>query len=590
LAIRRGLSVGDETAEVGRSKRVDGSGVARGRRLVGRCLDYLESDLGGTTVLVAAMAVSVAVSLYLTRGTTFWFDEFSLYAGNRGFDLNFLLTPHNGQLIFLPRLIYATIFELFGPDYLVVRVVEAVGVALVGATVYALARPRIGAAALAPAILLMFFGYSWDSTLTGNGIINVYCVLPGLAALLVLDRRPRFADPLACLLLAASLACWSAGLAFVAGAAVLLLQRGELRRAAWVFAIPLLLWGAWWIVRPGLSGPLYTSATNLKARNVLLIPNFTANSFAATLAAITGLNFDFAQTSPAIYAPSFDTSWGAVLAVITIIGLAWVLRRRPLATWPWPWLAVLVTFWSATAMVSFSLRLPDAGRYVYVAAAALMVLGAWALAPFRLTPRLAPFALAALVVALAANIAHLRDASTYLRTYATSVRADLAAVEIARGHESPAYLPAVGALSSPLLSRAAQAGTYLRAVDRNGSFADTLPELRAAAEHTREEADQVLAGALGLQLTPTTAPASSFGCRRVHATSSGVTFELPRNGGRILAPSRSAFTLRRFASAFTVELGKNRSPWSALRLPTDLAPDRWWAHVASTHPVRVCRL
>ena len=173
--------------------------------------------------------------------------------------------------------------------------------ALVGTTVYALARPRIGALALAPAILLMFFGYSWDSTLTGNGIINVYCLLPGLAALLVLDRRPRFAYPLACLLLAASLASWSAGLAFVAGAVVLLLQRGELRRGAWVFAIPLLLWAAWWIVRPGLSGPLYTSDTNLKALNVLLIPNFAASSLAATLAAITGLNFDFTQASPAAY-------------------------------------------------------------------------------------------------------------------------------------------------------------------------------------------------------------------------------------------------------------------------------------------------
>jgi hypothetical protein len=582
------LGVGEKTAAVERSERVGGSAAARGWRLVGRSLDYLETDVGGATVLIAAMAASVTLSLYLTRGTTFWIDEFLLYAGNRGFNLTFLLTQHNGQLIFLPRLIYATIFELFGPDYLVVRVVEAVGVALVAATVYALARPRIGALALAPAILLLFFGYSWDSTLTGNGIINVYCLLPGLAALLVLDRQVRFAYPLACLLLAASLACWSAGLAFVAGAAVLLLQRGELRRGAWVFAFPLVLWGVWWIVRPGLSGPLYGSDTNLTALNVLLIPNFAAESLGATLAAVTGLNFGFGQVSSATNGPSFDTSWGPALAVIAIIGLALVLRRRPLVAWPWPWLTVLAAFWSATGLVSFILRPPDAGRYVYVGAAALMVLAAWALAPFRLTRRLAPFALAGLVVALAANVAHLRDASAYLRSYATNIRADLAAIEIAGNHVSPRYVPAVGPLGSQFLATAAQPGIYLPAVARNGSFADTLPELRTTLEQAREEVDQVLAGALALHLARTTRPAGSSSCRRLAPATSGVTFEVPRRGARVLATAGSAINLRRFASGYTVKLGKTRSSWSMLRIPPDLAPDRWWAQVASTHPVRIC--
>jgi hypothetical protein len=578
------LGVGEETAAVERSKRVSGSAAARGWRLAGRCLGYLESDVGGLTVLVVAMAASVALSLYLTRGTTFWFDEFALYSGNRGFDLTFLLTQHNGQLILLPRLIYATIFELFGPNYLVVRVVEAVGVALLGATVYALTRPRIGALALAPAILLMFFGYSWDSTLTGNGIINVYCLLSGLAALLVLDRRLRFAHPVACLLLAASLACWSAGLAFVAGAAALLLQRRELRRGAWVFAIPLVLWAAWWIVRPGLSGPLYGTDTNLRALNVLLIPNFAANSFAATVAAITGLNFDFSQAAPAANGPGFDTSWGPILAVVVIIALALVLRRRPVAAWPWPWLAVLATFWAATAMVSFVLRRPDAGRYVYVGAAALLVLGAWALAPFRLTRRLAPLVLAALLFALAANVAHLRDASAYLRTYATSVRADLAAMEIARNRVSPGYVPAVGPLASPFLAQAAQAGTYLPAVDRNGSFADTLPELRSAPEQAREEADQILAGALGLRLVR--ARGGGVGC-----ASAGSHFRL--GPGRTLlragGTARVRIGLRRFGSAFTVSLG-TMAPgrFFAIAIPPDAAPDPWVARITPPGPLTRC--
>jgi hypothetical protein len=32
------------------------------------------------------MVASIATSLYLTRAATFWFDEFTLYAGSHGFD------------------------------------------------------------------------------------------------------------------------------------------------------------------------------------------------------------------------------------------------------------------------------------------------------------------------------------------------------------------------------------------------------------------------------------------------------------------------------------------------------------------------
>ena len=92
-----------------------------------RGLAALESDRGGWTAMLVAMAASIAVSLWLTRGTTFWFDEFTLFSGSRGYNITGLLTQHNAQLILLPRLIYATVFKLFGPDYLAIRTIEAVG-------------------------------------------------------------------------------------------------------------------------------------------------------------------------------------------------------------------------------------------------------------------------------------------------------------------------------------------------------------------------------------------------------------------------------------------------------------------------------
>jgi hypothetical protein len=557
-------------------------------RLVGRSLAALETDAGGWAAMGAAMVASIALSLWLTRGTTFWFDEFTLYSASHGFDPQVLVTQHNGQLILLPRLIYAAVFALFGADYAVIRLIEAVGVALVGATVYALARPRIGALALAPAIVLLFFGFSWDSTLTGNGIINVYCLLPGLAAMLALERRIRGGDPLACLLLALSLASWSAGLGFVAGVAVIVMREPDRWRRVWVFAVPLALWGLWWIAKPGLSGPLF-GGFEIHWANVLLIPNFAANSFAAVMAAVTGLNYDFSQTDPAKNGAATDTSWGPALAVVAVVGLVLALRRRLPRTWPWAWFAVLTAFWSAAGLASFVLRPPEAGRYVYVGAAAVLVLAADAIAGFRLKRRLAVVALGALAFALAANIAHLRDASAYLRTYATNERADLAAIEIARARVSPDFVPSTGLLSSLFLAPAARAGTYLAAVDRNGSFADTLSELRAAPEQAREEADQVLAQALRVQIAAAAAPRAGASCRHVPAAAPGAAFRLPRGGALIAATPGAKVALRRFAADYSVELGAiPAAPWSALVVPTDAAADPWWAQVATSQPVEVC--
>jgi hypothetical protein len=538
--------------------------------------------------MVVAMVAAIVVSLWFTRGTTFWFDEFTLYSGSRGLNITGLLTEHNAQLIFLPRLIYAIVFKLFGANYVAIRTVEAVGVALVGATVYGLARPRIGALALVPAIVLMFFGYSWDSTLTGNGIINVYCLLPGLAAILVLDRRLRFAAPLACLLLALSLSSWTAGLAFVVGAAVLLLQRGELRRWWWVPAVPVLLWAAWWITKPGFHGPLYGGDTNFKASNVLLIPNFAADSLSAAGAAVSGLSFSFNQVSIATNGVTEDTAWGPVVATLVLVGIALALRRSPPSRWPWPWFAALVTFWAATAMVTFAYRPPSAGRYVYVVAALVLVLGAWALDGYRLSRRVGAVVVVALVFSVATSLAQFRDASAYLRAYSTSLRADLTAIEIARNRERPDYVPPVGLLHSLFVGPSAEPAVYLPAVDRNGSFADTLPELRSAAEATREEADQVLAAALGLHLAPSKPPGAAASCARVNG--SGFRLRPGKTVLRFAGPDASQVKLRRFASAFTVPLGAAApARYYALRIPTDLAPDPWYAQASPARPVTACR-
>jgi hypothetical protein len=589
------VSVGDAVAGA-RGRR--GTRPARLRERAGRLSDraiaVLDTAHGGWITFGAVGAVSLALALWLTRNTTFWLDETYFFTGNRGYDLQYLLTPHNGQLILGPRFVYATVFKLFGPDYAVFRVIEAVGVVAVAALVHALARRRIrGALALAPAILMLFFGSVGSVTLAPLGMINVYCVAAGLAAMLLLGRRGRFADPLAAFLIAVSISFWSPGLAFAIGALVLILRDPGWRGRLWVIAVPLGLYVLWWVTQPGLAGPLY-GTLELKLANVLVIPAFSVDSTGWIASAVTGLDYGFGQPPPAFSGAVPDNLWGPILASVAIAAIAVALRRLRRSSWPWPWLAVLLVLWASTALATSPLRTPGTSRYVYVGAAAALVLVAEVAGRFAFRARIVGATYAVLLLALAANIAMLRDTGTYLRAQAVGIRADLAAVELARGHVSPDFVPTVGAISTTILGPAVTAGPYLAAVDRNnGSFAYTLPELRAAPESDREDADQILAQAFRLHLVPARAPARGPGCRRASPAVGGAIFPLPPGGARLRASGSqpASVALRRFGDAFAAEVGRMAPGRSySLAIPRDVAPDRWSAQVTASGPVVVCPL
>ena len=119
------------------------------------------------------------------------------------------------------------------------------------------------------------------------------------------------------------------------------------------------------------------------------------------------------------------------------------------------------------------------------------------------------------MLAVVSNLNYLdRSAQSYEQT-SDLIKADLGAVEIARDTVDPAFV-----LTEQLAGTAyvhVAAGNYLTAADEFGSPADTPAEIAAAPEPAREAADRVLAGALGLRVSPASAPASGPGCRRVEA-------------------------------------------------------------------------
>ena len=59
-------------------------------------------------------------------------------------------------------------------------------------------------------------------------------------------------------------------------------------RLAWIFLIPLALYGAWWLWRVQGEG-----THQVEAKNLRMVPLYVANSVSSTLAALAGTTYDF---------------------------------------------------------------------------------------------------------------------------------------------------------------------------------------------------------------------------------------------------------------------------------------------------------
>ncbi len=548
-------------------------------------LERLESEPACWAVLGTAIVASVALTLWLTRGTTFNADDFLYFVASRGLDLKVLLAPHNGHLIFVPRLIYAVGLKLFGAShYIVFRLVQAFGIALVAGLFFVLAKRRIGpTAALAPSVLLLFLGSGWQSSLDPAGSTHVICVAAGLGALLALDRPSVRADLTACALLVVSVASFSLGLMFVIGAAVSVLLAPDRSRRAWVFLVPLVLYGAWFVA-PKLDKPPFTTATGVSLGNVLLIPNGVAVAASAVASSVTGLSYNF--TNPTSY--TVDSPWGYLVAAVAAAALILRLRRGNVPISLWTSLAMMLSYWAAISLATHLTAEPNQNRYIYDGAVLALIVGADALRGIPLSRGALLAVFGATLLALCTNIAMLRVGGGFLRGFIPSDRAELAALEIARDHVDPRFVPQGEPQLTFLDGIAGGAGPYLAAVDRNGSPAFTLAELRSQPEPVRALADSTLASALQLHLAPAQGPPAGTKCLRLGSRVGRAELDLRPPGVLIRSSASQTIALRRFAAFPTAQVGRLSSGhFASLQIPADRAPDPWQL-LAPGGPLTVC--
>lgn len=543
-------------------------------------------------LLTSAMAVAVTLIFWLSRGTTFWIDELTWLLQSPHLTVSDALQPHEGHLMLTSHLTYKAVFEIFGANYLPLRLLSVAAVLTTVFLLFTYVRRRVGPlVALAPSLVLLFFGSDSLHVLVGNGFTVLLAVSCGLGALLLLDRDTGWCQVFACVLLCLGAVTYTVALAFIAGIAILILQRTDRWRHLWIVAIPLGLYTAWWFWSLGNAdvGP----DSHVVLSNILLVPVWGFQSLSAVLEALFGLNYQFGG-------PANGTSQaGAVLAVLGLIGIWWRMMRGSVPPALWAALAVAVTLWVFGSVSANEFRFPDSSRYLYPGAVAIVLIGAEAISGLMWSRKALIGLFAITAVGMATNLVLLRDQAAKLRNaYAVQVHAAFGALDLAGGEARPNFdPPSLGDQSiipggqSPLafpfgiLAAAGESPTeaYLVAADHYGALGYSTLQISAQDEAVRAQVDAVLAGALGLRLAPTMGLAHH--CRGVRSRSEGeVAIRLPKHGAILSASSRGGpIGVRRFAEATLVPLG-DLAPQSAaiLRIPPDGSPRSWWLHVPSS--------
>jgi hypothetical protein len=419
-------------------------------------------------LIVVALAVVVAAAiLWLSRGYTFYFDEWDFIQGAPAWSWTSYLQPHNEHPSILFKLIYAALLNTVGmrsymPYMAVLLALHAVNAVLL----FELVKRRAGdLAGLAAAAMLLVLGAGWEDVLWAFQLAWLASVACGLAMLLTFQGRSTALRLAATVGLAtASLMFSGIGLAFAAVAVVHFAATPERRRdLRWFLPLGIAL-GAWYVA-VGHSGTAAVPTT--RGFNLLLLPAYVAWGLAGSAAAIIGVT-----GAPA----------SAVLVLAAgAIGFAWWQRiPDPLAL---SLVAGLITFYLLIGFTRAQMGYQQSasGRYVYIGAVFWLILLADAarVLPWRGTWR--PALAACLFLAcfnsglLLVLYATAKDAQMHREV------ADLQALATERS--DPCLNP--GASVDPLvMPQVDNPAVYYRATDRYGDPAADLPVVDRADYQT----------------------------------------------------------------------------------------------------------
>jgi hypothetical protein len=533
-------------------------------------------------LLALAMLASAALSLYLARGTTFSNDELHWVVAAPDLTLRSALDPYVGHLVLVPKLVYKVILETIGSSYLTFRLLTLLALFVSVSLLFIWARRRVGDwLALAPCLVLLFFGSDGSHVLQGNGFTILTALACGVGALLALEKDSRAGDLLACLLLCLGAATYTVALPFMAGVAVLVLARTDRWRRIWIFLVPGLLYLAWRLWAENSGTNLIGGEVDLT--NLLLWPAWSFQAIGAVTGALTGLGYDF---SGPVEAPSAPAA-GPALAVVFIGLLAWRYRRETPSPMFWALCAVALAMFALQAVGWVpEFRYPGSPRYLFPGAFVLLLVG------FEAGRGLTPNGRALLAVGIltlagiATNLMFLRTAGAEYRNRAPDISAQVtASILLHRAGNFPA-----GPKAKPLAGLVEPYATVITSIgeadDRYGGLGFDPGEITAQPESVRERIDSILVAAIDPFLAPVRGQLK--GCSP-DPVAAGTTQQLPPGGATLVSKQGGTIKIGRFADLIPATVGVLRPGRpAALRVPQDGQSTAW--RITGTAPFQICDL
>ena len=457
-------------------------------------------------LLVAAMIVAAVVTLVLVRHLTFFADSWEFLMNRRHLTVDAVFQPHNEHIVVIPVLITQLFLRIFGmtsamPEFVLLTIFLLATAGLI----FEYVRRRIGPwPALFAAALILFLGPAFEVLLWTFEISYVGSMLFGLLMLLALEERTRRADIVACVALVLCFGFSSLGIAFaVAGiTAILVGPRATWRSRAFVVAIPIVLYGLWWI------GWGHNAETHLSLQNIAASPTYVVEAAAVGVGALTGLG-----TNPSSFV--VEPTWGRIFLVALVVGFAVLIhRRKTIDPAIWPIAAAAVFNWFLTAFNFIAGREADVSRYQYLSAILVVLLVAALLSGTRISKRWLVVGAVLTALAIVPNLAVLHKGREYLANETIYARSDTAALEIARPTVIPEFgFPPEVTGTGALINITAE--KWFEATDEFGTPAYSQAELEAAQPQGRRQADIVLSHALPITRRPKSAsPATPRGAPR----------------------------------------------------------------------------
>lgn len=406
-------------------------------------------------VVLLALAFSAAI-LWLTRGYTFYFDEWTFIISSPDWTWATLLQPHNEHPVMITRAIYAALLGTVGlrsylPYMAVVLALHAASVVLL----FEVVRRRSGdLVAVSAAALLVVLGAGWEDLLWAFQMQFVGSVACGLGMLLaLLGQRRRRNLFIAAVLLTASLMFSGVGL-FFGVAAVVQLAANSKRRLDLVWFAPTGIALAAWFVAFGRSNE---QGPSLSLGDVAALPLYVLWGLGTSVGGLIG-----------------QSGWVAMgVLVLAALAVAYAWWRGGVDPFGLGIAAGVVSFYAVTGLIRVQIGYQQSGasRYTYVAAVFWLLLLGDAVRRARWRGTWRPAVVACLFLASFNSGVLLFEFVAAKAVQMERQVADLQALAAVRGD---ACLDPNGAADPFVMPVETNPALYYRAVDRYGDPAGSL--------------------------------------------------------------------------------------------------------------------